>query len=181
MMYWFSIWEYVRYRMRAKGRHGTHSPLVYALLDKGLRRSHKDVNSSEKYLNAQGMPYPSEIFLKRFTLHFGFSELRVWSDNGGWVRYNAKGNRARTPFQIFYELREFSSDKMSGVLKKLIEEAGPQEVICLKGIHASKSAREHWQIAQEQPQVSLSLDFFHYGFLFFTPAFKERQQFILLA
>jgi hypothetical protein len=46
-------------------------------------------------------------------------------------------------------------------------------------IHWSQEMEEAWSEIQEQPSVTLTIDLFFIGLVFFSPDFKEKQHFTI--
>lgn len=127
-MTFYSFCEYLKYRLKAKTRHGVHSPFVFQFIEKVLR-------------DKSGIPFPQKL------VHY-FSGQKVYTYNTmppeGWAK-------AR----------------------------GADVIILIKGIHNSPADTAAWNKLHTDKAVTLSIDIFSYGLLFFNPDFKVKQHFVL--
>lgn len=123
-----SFIEYIKYRRRAKGRHGVHSPFVFEFIEKVLR-------------DKSDIP-----FQKKLTHHFIGQKVFMYHN--------------MPPV-------EWGKDKAADV------------IVVIKGIHKIRAFTERWNELYADKAVTLSIDIFGYGLLFFNPDFKEKQHFVL--
>ena len=56
---------------------------------------------------------------------------------------------------------------------------GTNKIIAVKNIHQTPQYTRQWQQLINDKQVTLSIDLFEYGLIFFNKEFKEKQHFIL--
>jgi predicted O-methyltransferase YrrM len=55
----------------------------------------------------------------------------------------------------------------------------PQSIVIFDDIHWSEEMHAAWQIIKDDPMVTLSLDLFYFGIVFFQKEFKVKQNFVL--
>lgn len=55
----------------------------------------------------------------------------------------------------------------------------PQSIVIFDDIHWSEEMHAAWQIIKDDPMVTLSLDLFYFGIVFFQKEFKVKQDFVL--
>jgi len=60
----------------------------------------------------------------------------------------------------------------------LVEHMNPSGIIVLDDIHWSQSMRKAWDELKSHPKVTLTMDFFHFGILCFSPRL-EKEHFVL--
>lgn len=63
-----------------------------------------------------------------------------------------------------------------GQIKKRLHE---NSILVLEGIHTGKETEKVWEEIKQQPGVTLSIDLFHNGFVFFRKENKVRQDFAI--
>lgn len=112
---------YLRYRWRARGRHGTHSPFVYGFVEEVIR--------------GKG----------------GTLESRILSYSGA---------------------SHFTAEER-------IESAGSNSVILIRAPHATRESARHWQALSRRAEVTLTIDLYRIGLLFFRKEFRAKQHFVL--
>src|SRR5690606_27345623 len=61
--------------------------------------------------------------------------------------------------------------------KMLLEKAGENSVFIFDDIHWSDEMERAWQWIQNQSEVTLTIDFYRMGMVFFKKEFKEKQHF----
>lgn len=65
--------------------------------------------------------------------------------------------------------------------EQCLEYAHEESVFCFSDIYWSKEMMTAWEELKQHPRVTLSIDLFHYGLLFFRPQIREKQHFTLIA
>ena len=75
------------------------------------------------------------------------------------------GNHKRMPTTKYFEA--------------LLEKAGADSIFIFDDIHWSKEMEAAWKQIQEHPQVTLTVDLFFIGLVFFTPSIKAKQHFMI--
>jgi predicted O-methyltransferase YrrM len=61
----------------------------------------------------------------------------------------------------------------------LSEKINANSILIFDDIHWSKEMEEAWDLIRKHPSVSLSIDLFFLGFLFFRDEFKSKQHFVI--
>jgi hypothetical protein len=121
-----TTFQYLKYRFRARGRHGVHSPFVYDFVENVLRG--KGVKDAK---------------MIAFLRSRGFDPVRLPAIPG--------------------QLRAFTE----------------QTVFVLSQVHADAKQTAAWSLLAQMPQVTLSIDLYDTGLVFFHPDFKVKQHFVL--
>ena len=120
-MSFHAIVQYLQYRWRAQGRHGTHSPFVYRFVEEVLRKKN------------------------------GSLEDRI-------LRYTVSEN--------FLD-------------ENAVESAAQDSIVLVRHPHATHKSTARWNAIRARPEVTLSIDLYNIGLLFFRKEFKVKQHFIL--
>ncbi|MFA6056901.1 MAG: hypothetical protein WC756_01790 [Taibaiella sp.] len=182
-----NILRYGRHLLHAKGRHGTHSPFVYAFVENVLRnkkRFHKNI-ADRKFSN-------KEINLLIRTIHF----LKPESILVDKELLNLLNGIALMPgFEaiVITELNEHNVDQQAGERTLLISSGTSISAVALLSAaiqkstvsilfinpHTTISSEENWQSLSVLPEVKMRLDLWYLGLLLNDPAFKASQYFRL--
>jgi hypothetical protein len=163
-----SFIEYLKYRWKAKGRHGIHSPFVYdlvehVLLDKGpIERAY--------IIAYPSLPLCYENLASRIAAYYKYQTILLLpSQNTGSINQE-------TDFLLLdesaYAVWCALFDEYFPLLKK-------ESAVLIAGIHKTLQHTAEWKKLCADPRVRLSMDLFGVGLLFFKDEIKEQQYFIL--
>jgi hypothetical protein len=185
------IKAYWRYKRKAKGRHGTHSPFVYAFIVGALKvpaKRYKGVPWPYKTADgrvADGLP---PLLIRRIVYYFDFNEI-LFADpvTGAEVMLikddSAAGDTnlpklAGTPFKrlIFYP--DSGGQEYGRPYEAFVGLLGEDDVV-LYNQPTWHGEGKWWQEYSQHKAVTLGIDLFRIGLLFFSKDFKVPQQFVL--
>lgn len=156
-----------------------HSPLVYTLVDVGLRKQLPKGKLQSLYKNEAGAVWDSTDLLERIAEHFQFSEIKNWAQKLAFSNFKNGNTERDTSFDTFFDFSANSPKDVLNFFQKNASIFREQDALCMGNMHQSKESLASWKTLQDQPQVTLSLDFYSVGILFFSKKIKERQHFIL--
>lgn len=137
--------DYLIHLLSAKSRHGTHSPFVYRLVDEVF------------YARPQADEPPDKI--KRLTVRLidRFKPKRVYR----------VGDRLPDEPLDFVIAEGTDADRISYQLHKLWTALHPGSVAVLEGIYRNEGMRRLWLSLKAKPEVTVTVDLFHVGLVFF--------------
>ena len=160
--------EFIKYRWKAKGRHGVHSPFVYnfiesVLLDKGpIARQY--------IIDYRGLALAYENLLSRIAQRYQYKAIFNLAEEQQ-TKYMGPLDMLilseKTP-------REWV-DQLSGFHTHLAQDSA----VAIAGIHKSPEHTLAWTKICADERARMSIDVYGVGLLFFRPEFKEKQHFIL--
>ncbi len=142
--------QYILFRLKARGRHGTHSPFVYRFVDQVLRDEEGNrISFSTQELvlrlsSVYGMPMGSNPMLTATIVLLNSDEENDWVS----------------------VVSAYTSVLSNGF-------------VVLPSIHQSTKQTNSWENAKSLTSVSMSIDLYHSGILLSRPEFKEKQHFVL--
>lgn len=187
----YRLKQYVRHLRKAKGRHGVHSPFVYALIEDVLQNKAADDNAlilvtrKHKKLINQLVAYFECRSILWLANHHGEQEtfITITPVKDGEVQLKSEPLEAGSyeqypqPDLLLIDLRDPSD--WQHAYEKYRFRLKNESFVLINSIHFSKQHTAAWEQIASSEDVRLSLDLFKIGLLFFREEFKEKQQFLL--
>lgn len=164
-MTFYSAIQYLKYSIRAKGRHGIHSPFVYAFIEQVLRRKPlpplliTDTSVLEGHCN---------------TLQKGIIEKIARYIGARKITTSVEGI-ANNECLLITATPEHWLSQLAGIE----DEIAPYAAVIVPNIHHTPAHTAAWQQIKSRNSVRLSIDLFDIGLLLFRKEFKEKQDFTL--
>jgi len=184
--------QYLKYRRKAQGRHGVHSPFVYEFTENLLRkptsptnlilatRRHKKlVNKILTYFGCKRILWltnkdgETETYISIEKVADG--TINLSTERFDFNRFDAY----QAPELYLLDLAE--PGDWTVAWQKYKNKIRPGDIILITAIHHSRAHTEAWEHLRSDSAVKLSIDLFRVGLLFFREEFKEQQHFVLKA
>ncbi len=178
------ILQYSRHLMRAKGRHGTHSPFVYAFVEQVMRAKARPAGAVQAHVSpvAYRLLYKTIKHLAPEVVYAGVELLplieHVAKERGLGIKVMPLPEQgALPPVTSSVMVCVACAARNLPVLKTILLRDKIKVVVT--GPHTGKDSLAVWDQLSSIPEVKVSLDYWHLGLLVTDPAFKAKQHFRL--
>lgn len=159
----FSFFQKIKYTLRAKSRHGVHSPFVYHFIEKILNEQLPDKDIDQlPYWKSLNLSTKQMLILDRICSYFQINAIHL---DGNQTEIAANNSDRRLliysdPAQI-----EFDNDE--------------DDIIVILKPYSSQEKYMGWEKLISNTKIPLTLDIFEMGILFFRKEFLVKQHFYL--
>ena len=182
------ICEFIKYKWKAKGRHGIHSPFIFSLVEKGIQS--ELINSNFQSQNFKNLHF--EQFVFKLLKYFKTQNIFIDEQNGlnHWETFFRK-NFSSLKIQLnLEELNKPSknssfdlifisnSNQLLEKLLTLTPYSKNETVFLIEGIRSNKYSFEDWRKLCEMQTFHVSIDFFQSGLLIMRSQ-QEKEHFTL--
>ncbi len=160
--------EYLKYKWRAKNRHGIHSPFVYDLIDHVLLD--KGGIAAASIIKSPGLALAYENLVSRIAAYYHYKRIVVLP----------VADEQPMPQQAdLILLGEVAPAQWLQLMDKYCEVLTNDGAVIVSHIHKTKEHSLAWKKICAHNNVRMSIDLYGIGLLFFKKEFKEQQHFIL--
>jgi hypothetical protein len=176
----FQIKSYLKFLWHSKNEHAVHSPFVFNLLTKCFY----DKKFKSEYIVLKN--YRNELLQNKNTINvtdFGAGS-RVFKSNSRQIAQIAKtaGISPKRAELLYHQLIYFDGNHSKKATLEYFELLLPtitnQTIWIFDDIHWSSEMEEAWEIIKNNPKVTVSIDTFQWGLVFFRYE-QPKQHFII--
>ncbi|MCC6186740.1 MAG: hypothetical protein IT256_06275 [Chitinophagaceae bacterium] len=159
----FYYWQRFLYKFKAKNRHDIHSPFVYDFIESVVNNSSGMHNNIAATFFADANLKQKQIaILERICVHYGISAIVLYDIE---MILNTDSECVR--LWIFENAKD------------VIWPLNTEDIVVVLHLYSYKDLLDNWHLKAKNAQVTLSINVFELGVLFFKPTFKVKQQFVL--
>jgi len=152
------LFKYLNFLFSSKNQHGVHSPFVYNFITRSLYgptqikgdKSRDILLKGIGYFNAKTVSLPKENQLLKNLIHRNYPDIQF------------DGN----PFDILYMEHPEKFPLEKGALQENTIHHN-NSMVLIKSIHKDANAEQLWEKIKRMDEVTVTLDFFHCGAVFF--------------
>ena len=162
--------QYLRYKLKAKGRHGTHSPFVYALVEDLLTQPADDAELMDKLIHY--------FRIKQAGTYTASKEGMTTTPLPINEKAQPDHKNEKVCAMEFNRLILLQNDPAKSP-DDMIAGLGANDILAVKPLYKNEDYTRQWELLKAHPRVKMSIDFFVLGLLLFREEFKEPQHFIL--
>ena len=180
--------EFIKYKWKASGRHGIHSPFIYDLIENGIRTR---IIKAEFHPNDSKNIYFQKLVFKLLRYfkpqHVLIDENKEITSWKNFFQENFKDLKIQLNTEEFNDLSNneefdiiFISDatNLFEKVSKLIPYFGNDTILIVYGIRNQQLVFKEWRKLCEMKTFHVSIDFFHSGLLIFRSQ-QEKEHFTL--
>ncbi len=151
------IFSYIHFLFKSKTKHGVHSPFIYDFITKGLTQK-SEVSSSKS----------DEIFYKTVS-YFDPKNVRVFDEDDELknvlTEFFLDLKHGNNSVELFFFNKNLANNEFERyLLSNLFHN---NSIVIIKDIRASKTIRKMWTSLLDDPRITVTLDLYHTGMLFF--------------
>ena len=181
----FRIQSYLQFLWHSKNEHGVHSPFVFLLLTQGLynRKIKLPVAALSTY---KGVNSKKSRLLFKIVHYFSPKSILIVGDTTFEKEVMALAN-PKSNIDIknaIYNCIYFSSIPTNSITNETVEQLiltiENDSFWILEDIHANAAAEALWQTLQQNPKVTVTIDTYHFGLVFFRKE-QAKEHFIIRA
>ena len=183
----FRIQSYLQFLWHSKNEHGVHSPFVFLLLTQGLynKKIKLPVADLSTY---KGVNSKKSRLLFKIVHYFSPKSILIVGDTTFEKEVIALANpKAKIDIDIdnvIYNCIYFSSIPTNSITNETVEQliltVENDSFWILENIHANAAAEALWQTLKQNPKVTVTIDTYHFGLVFFRRE-QVKEHFIIRA
>ena len=182
------ISEFIKYKWKAKGKHGIHSTFIFSLVEKGIKS--ELTNSNFLSQNSKNLHFEQFVFklLRYFkTQNIFIDEKKELTDWETFFRKNFSSLKIQLNLKELNKSSKNSSfdiifiSNSNQLLEKLLTlkpYSKNETVFLIEGIRSNKYIFEDWRKLCEMKTFHVSIDFFQSGLLIMRSQ-QEKEHFTL--
>ena len=183
----FRIQSYLQFLWHSKNEHGVHSPFVFLLLTQGLYNKKIKLPVAD-LSTSKGVNSKKSQLLFKIVHYFSPKSILIVGDTTFEKEVMALAN-PKTTIDIdidnaIYNCIYFSSIPTNSITKETVEQliltTENDSFWILEDIHANAAAEALWQTLQQNPKVTVTIDTYHFGLVFFRKE-QAKEHFIIRA
>ncbi|WP_047245945.1 uroporphyrinogen decarboxylase/cobalamine-independent methonine synthase family protein [Maribacter thermophilus] len=150
----YRLLAYLKFLLSSTNQHGVHSPFVYNFITKSLYQKRNKRCSITEDVLFKSISY---FKYKKVGLIQPDNSLKSTLDSKfGHLEYNT------TPYDIIF------TDSKNELLDKISKQIYHNDsALLVQGIHNSKERTRLWESIKKLPEVTVSIDLFYCGLIFF--------------
>lgn len=165
----------ISYRLHALNRHGVHSPFVFDFVEQVLNGKYK---AELELILPDILPLQlndkSRLLLRHLIHYYHCRKLIVW-DNKQAQEYVIQSEQILAAsfdqLMLVNDVLQFSPDRLASI--------ETNSIVAVTGIYNSEAHTNTWRSLCKDSAVTLSIDVFEAGLLFFRKDFLVKQHFRL--
>jgi len=187
--------SYIRFLRRSSNAHGVHSPFVFGLVTKGFYEKQRLVyniqsNTASAGLGKQGLRtlLKTIAYFKSYKLLVLGEDAVAVSEATETIRNAAEEINAKIWFYSTFVPVPGGADlvylcgkdtaSLLPLLDRLKPDVNNNTVAVVANIHGSEAMETAWQAIKKDPNVTVTIDTYHLGLVFFRRE-QTRQHFII--
>lgn len=182
------VYEFIKYKWKAKGRHGIHSPFIYSLVENGIQC--EDFNTNFQCQNSKNLHF--EQFVFKLLRYFNAQNIFI-DENEEFTQWKTFFQKNFSSLNILVNLEELTkssknpsfdlifisnSNQLQENILKLIAYSKNDTVFLIEGIRSNSQSFEAWKKLCETDAFHVSIDFFQSGVLI-ARSEQEKEHFTL--
>jgi hypothetical protein len=182
--------SYIQFLWRSTNAHGVHSPFVFSLVTECLYDRQLKLTRREYKKLQPGTTYEKATVLYRLIRYFKAEKLLVLGEDSAtmteFLRSMGEAGKMRlwffspiAPIPGALDMAFISlSDKASAMplLEQVLSNSSSRTVCVVDKIHSSPETEAAWQLIQDDPRITVTVDTYHLGLVFLRPG-QAKQHF----
>ncbi|APZ46875.1 hypothetical protein BW723_11530 [Polaribacter reichenbachii] len=148
----FQLFSYLQFLLKSTDEHGVHSPFVFDFVTKGLyQKKIKSINF-EEYSVLKSLSKKQKKLLSKILIYFKIDKISFDSSS-----FNEKPEN----YKLLY------INNIESVKNINFSKLSSKHIILIDGIYQSKKSEQEWQNIIKKNNLTVSINLFYFGLLFF--------------
>ncbi len=185
----YAFFAYLKFILKSTNQHGVHSPFVYDLVTKCFydKKKYPEYNAINNFISEKEISTKQAQLLFRVGRYLNFKNALFFKDRNSEITKTLE--MANAEINTFEVSGYYSGNQKSDLIyfnnidvpyfqkqiEALLKNAHNDSLLLIQGIHSSKTAQVYWEHVKNHPKVTVTIDTFAHGFVFFrTEQAKEH-------